>query len=91
MDYVAVDVSAGGAFDLPDAGASGWFGGAAIKAGVDAATAVFTEKTTGKFLGAVSAGIQLADSITPGGAVRYIGGVQVTVTGTTPKVVMYQG
>lgn len=90
-DLTAVDVSSLTTFDLPDAGATGWFGGASIMAGADAASAVFTEKTTGRFLGAVSALLGAAGNSAPPGVVRYVGGIVITKTGTAPKVVFYQG
>lgn len=87
--YTPVDVSAGGSFPLGGTGATGGFGGAAIKAGVDAATATFTA-ADGTFLGAVSAPLGLADSIVLPIPARYVSSVSVVVTGTAPKVVMYQ-
>lgn len=57
-----------------------------IKAGADAATAVFrTGGSGGTIIAALGAGIQLSASHTFRGAVQY-SNLHVTVTGTTPNV-----
>lgn len=86
----AVDGSAGGAFLAGDG--KRLLAGATLLAGADAATAIIRETDgSGRILGVLGAGIGLTDHWVPPGPVEFTATIHVTLTGTAPKCILYEG
>lgn len=90
MFVKAVDGSAGGTFLSGDG--KRFLAGASLRAGADAATATIRETDgSGRILAVLGAGIGLSDHLLPVGPIEFTAVVHVTLTGTAPKCILYEG
>lgn len=86
--YQAINASAAGAFMVGVGGQA--LGGASLKAGADAATAIIREGGAGgRILAVLGAGAGLADHWSPQKPVHFAGSVFVVLTGTAPTLILY--